>query len=129
MWITRNEYDTKLKALKEKQEDIIIQKEEHNNADENFYLTVSHVLSLAKRAKDLFLRSEIDEKRQLLNLLLQNCTLDGKNLNFELKTPFDTVLKANSCSTMLRCVDMFRTLNWPLIKNNLKLLTIEGFTY
>jgi len=100
--ITKDEYDTKLKLLKEKQQDILLQKEEHTKADENFYLTAAHVFSIAKRAKEIFMRSEIEEKRQLLNFLLQNCKLDGKKLSFELKTPFDRVLEANNCTTMLR---------------------------
>lgn len=36
---------------------------------------------------------------------VQNLYLDGKKLNFQLKTPFDRVLEANSRSTMLRCQD------------------------
>mgnify|MGYP003394249006 CR=1 FL=1 len=91
--------------LKEKQEDLIIQKEEHTKADENFYLTASHVFNLAKQAKNLFISSEIEEKRELLSFLLQKCQLDGKKLIFQLKTPFDRVLEANNCSTMLRLLD------------------------
>jgi len=45
--------------------------------------------------------SEVEEKRQLLNFLLQNLKLQGKNLVFELKTPFDTVLQVSKCSNLL----------------------------
>jgi len=42
-----------------------------------------------------------EEKRQLLNFLLQNLKLKNRKLLFKLKTPFDTVLQASKCSEML----------------------------
>jgi len=88
-------FNEKLKELKEKQAEINERMQTYTDADKTFYLTANKVLNMAKRAKEAFLSSEVGEKRQLLNFLLQNLTLDGKKLNFELKTPFDTVLQAN----------------------------------
>lgn len=59
-------------------------------------------MGIAQRAEDILKRSEPAERRQFLNLLFQNLVLDGKKLNFELKTPFDTVLQASNCPAMLR---------------------------
>jgi hypothetical protein len=56
------------------------------------------VLSLAQKAYEIFQSSEVTEKRQLLNFLLQNPELNDRKLVFKLKTPFDTVLQANKCS-------------------------------
>lgn len=103
--ITTDMFNDKLKELKEKQTELNEKMQLYTNADEKFYLTANTVLNLAKRAKEIFVSSEVEEKRQLLNFLLQNLTLDGKKLNFGLKTPFDTVLKANKCSTLLRRQD------------------------
>jgi site-specific DNA recombinase len=72
----------------------------YTDADENFYLTANMTLNLAKRAYEIFQSSEPEEKRQLLNFLFQNLKLQGKNLIFELKTPFDTVLQASKCSNL-----------------------------
>ena len=60
------------------------------------------VLNLAKRAQEIFESSEIPEKRQLLNYLLQNIRLKRRKLLFNLKTPFDTVLKVNTLYPKLR---------------------------
>jgi len=38
---------------------------------------------------------EVEEKRQLIKLTLQNLQLDGKKVNFELVKPFD---KVSACS-------------------------------
>ena len=52
--ITKDDYDKKLKEMKEKQYDINIQIEDHTRADENYYITASNVLNLAKNAFELF---------------------------------------------------------------------------
>lgn len=91
-------YDTKLKEYKEKQSDLLLQMEEHNVADEKFYITANAVLDLAKRAYQIFESSEVDEKRQLLNFLLQNPTYDGKKLVFQLKKPFNGLIAYTNVS-------------------------------
>ncbi len=100
--ITTSMFNKKLKEYKEKQEEINEKIERYTQADEKFYLTANTVLKLAQKAYEIFQSSEISEKRQLLNFLLQNLKLQGKKLLFELKTPFDTVLQVNKCSTLLR---------------------------
>jgi len=44
--------------------------EEHTKADYDFLTTLSTVLSLSQRAREISESSEIEEKRQLLNYLL-----------------------------------------------------------
>lgn len=90
--ITKDDYDKKLKDLKERQHDINIQLEDHTKADENYYITAGTVLNLAKNALSLFESSEVSEKRTLLNYLLQNSTTNGKKLVFDLRTPFNHIL-------------------------------------
>lgn len=98
-------FNKKLKEYKEKQADLEEKMARYTQADEKFYLTANTVLNLAQKAYEVFKSSEIEEKRQLLNFLLQNPKLQGKKLLFELKTPFDTVLQANKCSSLLRGQD------------------------
>lgn len=90
--ITKDIYDDKLKEMKEKQYDINIQIENHTRADENYYITASTVLNLAKNALNLFESSEVLEKRAMLNFLLQNCVVNGKKLEFDLRSPFNHIL-------------------------------------
>lgn len=60
-------------------------------AYEEYYITASYILSLANRAYDLFLSSELAIKRQLLKLLLQNCEIDNVNLRYTLNYPFSAI--------------------------------------
>ena len=98
-------YDKKLKEYKEKQEDLLLQMEDHNKADENFYITAATVLGLSSRALEIFRSSEVNEKRALLKFLLQNCVLNGRKLLFELKTPFDVIAQYGKTQNWLPGLD------------------------
>jgi septal ring factor EnvC (AmiA/AmiB activator) len=107
--ITKDMFNKKLKEYKEKQTELNEEIQRYTDADENYYLTANILLNLAKKAYEIFENSEVAERRQLLNSLLQNLKLQGKKLSFELKTPFNGVLEANKCSTLLRGTDAIRT--------------------
>ncbi len=100
--ITSDIYDNKLKEYKEIQQGLLEEMQRHSIADESYYLAVNQVLSLSQRASEIFESSEPNEKRQLLNYLLQNCRLNERSLLFELKKPFDALVKYNKCPEMLR---------------------------
>ena len=108
--ITNDMFNNKIKELKENQMEITVKLQQYTQADENYYITASTVLNLAQRALSIFQNSEVMEKRQLLNFLLQNPQLQGRNLVFTLKAPFDTVLEANRYVEMLCIVDNVRTI-------------------
>ena len=101
MRITKNEYDRKLAELKGRQYEISLDLEGYTKADEDFSVAASQVFSLAQRAREIFECSEIEEKRQLLNFLLQNCELNGKKLELTLRKPFDALVKYADCPTVL----------------------------
>jgi len=117
--ITNDVYHRCLKEWKESQYDINIQLEDYTKADEDYHITVSEVLNMARRALDVFESSEIHEKRQLLNYLLQNPRLEGRNLVFELKSPFDTIVSVRNQPVGLPVQVTFRTLNWDKIRREL----------
>ncbi len=66
--------------------------ERHDKASETYYINAAKVLELAGRAYEIFESSKVEEKRQLLNYLLQNCNLNGRKLEFILRKPFDVIL-------------------------------------
>lgn len=115
--ITREEYDRKTQEYRSKQKDTNLQLEEYTDADENYHITAATVFSLANRALEIFESSEPNEKRQLLNFFIQNCRLSGKNLAFELKSPFNVIAQSNN--TLSGSGDRIRTcdqrINSPLL--------------
>lgn len=50
------------------------------------------LLELSNKAIDLFMNSEIEEKRQLIKFVLLNLRLNGENLEYEVLEPFNLIL-------------------------------------
>lgn len=90
--ITPDDYDKKLQKLKDEQYRLNIELEEYTQADYQYHIHVNTVLNLSRRIGEIFESSEVDEKRAILNFLLQNPVVNGKSLEFSLKKPFDSVL-------------------------------------
>ena len=90
--ITKEMYDKKFKELEKRKQELIVEIEMHDNASETYYINAAKVLELAARAFEIFEGSKVEEKRQLLGYLLQNCGLRGKKLEFVLRKPFDVIL-------------------------------------
>lgn len=92
------EFRTAQKKLQNKRVNI-------DKVEYDYYGTVNHLLSIAKDAPRLFERANIEQKRALLNLTLSNLQLDGEQLRWELKKPFDTMAFCSENSNWLRRLD------------------------
>jgi site-specific DNA recombinase len=90
-------YQEKIKEYKTRQQEIISQMSRHVKADETFHLTANMVLNLARRAREIFESSEVEEKRQLLNFVFQNLKLEGEKLVVELREPFNLIADTAKC--------------------------------
>jgi hypothetical protein len=84
-------YNKKQQEYRAKQEEIEKKMKNLQQADEEYYITASYILSLANRTYDLFLSSRLTIKRQVLKLLLQNCEIDNRSLRYALNYPFATI--------------------------------------
>lgn len=100
-----------MQEYKVREREVVQEMERHVNADESFHITANMVLSLARRSREIFESSEVDEKRQLLNFVFQNLELKDKKLFVTLREPFkkikDTSL-AGKCPGMCRWPDSNR---------------------
>ena len=75
---------------KEKIKNLITELSSKNN---NFEITLEYLLDLTSRAYLLFESSGIDEKRKLLKLVFPNLYLDGENISYTIKKPFNIFAK------------------------------------
>jgi hypothetical protein len=91
--ITKDDYDKKHKEFQDKLQRLNLEREEHTKGDYDYQTTVAMVISVARRAKEIFEGSEPAQKRVFLNMLLQNPTVNEKTLGFTLRSPFNLVLK------------------------------------
>lgn len=93
--LTADEYEEKVRYYAEEQKKINAEVDILVEANESYYVTASKILSIAQRAGEIFESSEIDEKRQIINFIFQNLEMEGKTLDYELKTPFKTIFLYN----------------------------------
>ena len=101
--ITKDVYDKKHQEYADKLQLLEIELSEHREADYEYQTTVSTVISVARRARDIFENcSEPAQKRAFLNFLLQNPTVKGKKLSFTLASPFNLVLELADSPDLLR---------------------------
>ena len=103
--IDSTNYHTKLEEYKKRQREITCEMKNHIDADENCLITAKTVLDLAKRAKEIFISSNLKEKQQLLNFVFSNLKLDGKKLLVTLREPFLTLIAVSHQPKELRVLD------------------------
>lgn len=85
-------YDQEISRVKQ-------QIERLGEADKSFYVTASYLLQLFKHGEKIFEVASIEEKRELMKLVLSNLELKGKTARFTPNEPFATVLKLSERST------------------------------
>ncbi len=93
--ITDDTYDKYYQTLRDKLSDLDTRLSLLQEAEDNYYITAKYLLELVNRAYDLFISSEVEERRQLLKLVLQNLKLDNKKLVYTAQKPFDTLLNCS----------------------------------
>jgi site-specific DNA recombinase len=74
-------------------ENVSIKLNAHEHSNINYYEDGVKILELSKKAYSLYKSATAQEKRKLLNLVLSNCYLEGKNLRPDYKKPFDIIRK------------------------------------
>ena len=67
--------------------------------DESLMISVDYLKELVSKLPSLYESSEVDQKREIINLLLLNCETDGENVGYTWQKPFDMFLKMKSCSS------------------------------
>jgi site-specific DNA recombinase len=93
--ITESAYDRFYHPLREQLADIAMKLERLQEAEDNYYVTSKYVLDLITRAYDLFVSSEVEEKRQLIKLILSNLRIDGEKIVYEAQKPFDLLINCS----------------------------------
>lgn len=93
--LSTDEYDKLSNEVKEKQNQILHDLQRCQQANNSYYITAERILKLANKAEDIFKGSEVEEKRELLKMILHNPELDGENFSYRLKTPYNLLFSYN----------------------------------
>lgn len=90
--ITQTQYDEKARLLKRQQTEIAARIEQHQTGDDAFKTTLETLISVASRAAEIFARSNPEQKRRLAALVFSNLKLNGKKLEYSMRSPFDLMV-------------------------------------
>jgi site-specific DNA recombinase len=80
-----------------------------HNADKEFGITLTSIISLASRAYEIFESSKIEQKRQLINFMFSNLRMNGEKLRFNLRKPFNLMIDLTNRPDWLLIIDIIRT--------------------
>ncbi len=103
--ITEDQYDKFFQDLSDKKVEIGSRLALLSDAEDNYFITTKYILDIANRAYDLFMSSEVEEKRQLLKFVLSNLTLEGRTVRYDALKPFDEIINCNDRQLWLRDQD------------------------
>lgn len=107
--ITPDEYDKRVGACKQQEEALLDQLKDHSKADEAFVISASYILELAKRAHELFDRSQPEQKNRLMRFVFANADVQGEKLNYKLKNVFEGIVECNKSENWLPILQHMRT--------------------
>jgi len=99
--VTTEFYQEKTNEWKDEQSKILVNIERHKDANTNYFEQGIRILELAQKAYSAYLEQNNTGKRNLLNILLSNCTLNDGNLYPTYRKPFDLLAKGLSRSNWL----------------------------
>ena len=77
----------------------------YEKANINFIEIGAKFLKICNEVVDLYKIADNNEKRELLNYVLQNFSMDGENLSYEYKKPFDIFAKGLNPNKKLPMLD------------------------
>ncbi len=103
--ITDEQYDRFYKSLHQQSEDIKDRLVRLKEAEDNYYETAKSILDISRNAYEMFLSSEVEERRVLIKLVLSNLTIKGKTIEYIAHKPFDLMLECADRLIWLRGLD------------------------
>lgn len=90
---TREEYLTEKQSIEMEQKTLEKRISELSTDNKEIEITLEYLLDLVSRANSLYESSRIDKKRKILNLVFSNFFLNGSNLSYDIRKPFDMFVK------------------------------------
>jgi len=107
--ITQDDHDRKARELKERQTEIALRIEQHQQGEGDYRTTLESLISVASRAAEIFERSKTEQRRELIAFFFSNLRLKGRKLEFSLRSPFDLMVNRASYASWLAFLNTVRT--------------------
>jgi len=92
--ISEEFYERKFKQYSREKEEIESAIKRHERANLKYYELGLNLYELSQRAKEIYLKARLEEKRQLMKLVFKALFLNGNKLAFTYTKPFELISKA-----------------------------------
>jgi site-specific DNA recombinase len=93
--ISKETYKEKANELSKAHKSLVNKRVNIELVNDDYYSAVEHLLNISRKAPEFFRKSNNEQKRSLINLVLSNLELKDKELRCELKKPYDTIAFCN----------------------------------
>lgn len=107
--LTQEEFSRQKNRLRQKQVNLEESIEHHREADDCFKDGMVNILGLLSNLPELYKSSTNPMKRQLINIVLSNCQLDGVSLCYKIRKPFNDFANINGFEDWLYLLNVYRT--------------------
>lgn len=116
--ISEEMYDHHAAQLDKRRHDVAMSLQGLEEDNEEYYVTAKLLLEVAHEAYDLFISSNVEERRILISLVLWNLKFDGKNVLCDVQKPFDKIIESNDRQEWCTLLDVFmnRQLDFTTIR-------------
>jgi len=95
--ITPDIYDRKREEIVQRQHELGRLLRDSHDADSDFKIALSSLISMASRVPELFESSHNAEKRMLIGFVFSNLALENATLRYSLRKPFDLFVELAKC--------------------------------
>ncbi|MDR3646324.1 MAG: hypothetical protein P4L22_02150 [Candidatus Babeliales bacterium] len=93
--ITDSEYDRFYQSFRNEVIQINTRLASLQQAENDYFITAKYVLDLLTCAYELFISSDVEERRQFINLVCSNLIIEDDKVLWELRKPFDLILNCS----------------------------------
>jgi hypothetical protein len=107
--ITKDFYDRKLKAYSEEKELVLETIKKYSNASDKYLELGINFYELSQKASELYRQANIEEKRELFNIVFDSLLLDNGRLIIEYSKPFKLLSEAINASNSSKTINLAET--------------------
>ncbi len=107
--ISKDFYERKFKEYSAERETILGSIQKHSQASSKYFELGITIYELSQRAREIYLSSTLEEKRQLINLVFENLFLNEGRLTFSYSESFKTLSEAIEITNSSKVLDLAKS--------------------
>ena len=123
--LSAEDYETQRQKIAAKRNELLEGMKKYQQVDDTFSMMLGNVITMCSRAYEIYQISSNAEKRELINLLFSNLKLNGKTLDYSLRSPFNHLFVLTKSGEWWARLDAIRTM--PDMRDSVLKITRSNF--